>query len=277
MRLSGTVGVVIAGLTILASDVGRAQTTGPVAVPIVGSPAAQGATQPSVPAPAPTVTPAPTTATVAGPSMGSGERKLQLSVKDGLVTLVAQNVTVREILGEWQRRTGCQFVNAERLAGGPVTFEFPGRPELEVIDSLLRGSAGSVAGSGYGYIVGPRTDGGQSGSLCGAVYILPTSHPTSTAGFMPSGPAPVAAPLMTTGSPDDEIPPVSPIPGVPPQVQPRPGQPLPGMQQPGQNVNPSPQTPGGLGGAVAPTAPGAGRIGVPATPTPAPTGGRGGH
>jgi len=277
MRLSRSVGVVVAGLTILASGVGRAQTPGPVAVPIVGSPAAQGTVQPSAPTPAPSTstTAAPAPATV--PAVGSSERKLQLSVKDGLVTLVAQNVTVREILSEWQRRTGCQFVNAERLAGGPVTLEFPGRPELEVIDSLLRGSAGSVAGSGYGYIVGPRTEGGQSGSVCGAVYILPTSHPTSTASYMPSGPAPVAAPIMTTGTPDDEIPPVSAIPGVPPQVQPRPGQPLPGQQPPGQNANPQPQSPGGLGGAVAPTAPGAGRIGAPATPTPAPTGGRGGQ
>lgn len=276
MRLPRFAGVVLAGLTILASHEAAAQTTGPVAVPIVGSPAAQGAVPPSPAAPQ-TVTAPPPTAAAPSPSMASSERKLQLSVKDGLVTLSAQNVTVREILTEWQRRTGCQFVNAERLAGGPVTLEFPGRPELEVIDSLLRGSAGSVAGSGYGYIVGPRTDHAQSGSVCGAVYILPTSHPTSTAGFMPSGPAPVAAPIMTTGSPDDEIPPVSAIPGIPPQVQPRPGQPLPGQQGPGQNVNTAPQPPGGLGGAVAPTAPGAGRIGAPATPPPPPTGGRGGQ
>ena len=210
----------------------------------------------------------------------SSERKLQLSVKDGLVTLVAQNVTVRDIMTEWQRRTGCQFVNAEKLTSGLLTLEFPGRPELEVIGALLRDSAGTTAGSGYGYIVAPRREASDTGSVCGAVYILPTSHPTSSASYVPTAPSPMAAPLVTPGTPDDEIPAVTPVqPGMPPQVPPRPGpaipgQPVPGLypgqQQPAQQSPNNTPPPAGGFAPVAPTAPGAGRIATPATPTPAP-------
>jgi hypothetical protein len=210
----------------------------------------------------------------------SSERKLQLSVKDGLVTLVAQNVTVRDIMTEWQRRTGCQFVNAEKLPSSLVTLDFPDRPELEVIGALLRDSAGTTPGSGYGYIVAPKREASDTESLCGAVYILPTSHPTTSASYVPTGSAPMAAPLITPGSPDDEIPPVTPVqaPGMPPQVQPRPGMPIPGQQQPAQQNPGTTQPPpvqGGGFGPVAPTAPGAGRIATPATPAPAPAPGNG--
>jgi hypothetical protein len=213
------------------------------------------------------------------PAAVRGERKLQLSFDNGAVTLVAQNVTVREILADWQRRNGCQFVNAEKLAGGPVTLEFSAKPELEVIDSLLRGVAG--------YMVGPRSDAGQTGSMCGIVYILPTSVATSSVSYAPmaSVPAPLAAPLMQPGMPDDEIAPVavqinSPQP-VPARTAPNPGA---GPQgQPGQAGQPQPAPPGqaapaGFGPVpVTPTVPGAGRIGGPPPTGPTPTnGGRGG-
>src|SRR5262249_20609243 len=157
-------GVIVAGLAVFGSSLaGRAQTNGPGGGPVLGAPAPPGAAQPGTPTPPPTTpppplpAPAPTPAAPAQPRpprppSPSSQRKLQLSVKDGLVTLVAQNVTVRDIMSEWQRRTGCQFVNAEKLTSGPLTLDFPGRPELEVIGALLRDSAGTTAGSGYGYI-----------------------------------------------------------------------------------------------------------------------------
>ena len=46
---------------------------------------------------------------------------------NGRVTLVAKDVTVREILAEWARVGQTRIVNAEKLTGGPVTLELDGR------------------------------------------------------------------------------------------------------------------------------------------------------
>lgn len=277
-------------LAVLATALGAggavsAQT--PVAVPIVGSPAAQ---QPAAPAAPPSVPTRPPAMPPAMPAVSPAEaaarsaRKLELTVADGSVALDAQNVTLREILTEWQRRSGCQFVNADKLPATPMTIQFPaGTPELKVIDSLLHGLGTTT--TGYGYMVAPRS---ATDPTCGAVYILPTSRPTASTPYVAATPSPIAAPLVTPGSPDDEIPPVTPFPpGIPPQPpQPRPipglvpGQsPNPGIPpgQPGQN--PSAPAPGGASptgfGPVAPTAPGAGRIGGPPATPPGGTG-RGG-
>jgi len=276
MRAYGLFGVIAVGLGTVAPGPALAQS-GPVAVPIVGSPAAQqGAQLPAQPPPAPS--PAQSLTTPSQPSSQAersganvpSERKLQLAFQDGTVSLVAQNVTVRDILAEWQRRGGCQFVNADKLPGAsaPVSMQFvEGTPEGQAIDSLLRGAAG--------YVVAPRSDRTPGGSSCGAVYILATSHPTASATYSPTA-SPVAAPLMIQGSPDDEIPPVMQMPAGPQRLSPN--QPAnPNQPQP-QPANQPPATGSGLGfGPVAPTAPGAGRIGgPPATPMPPNGPGRGG-
>jgi len=195
-------------------------------------------------------------------------RRLQITFDmQGNVTLVAQNVTVREILAEWARQGGSKFVNAERLAGGPVSLQFENRPEREVVESLLRQAAG--------YVLGPRRAGNPGASRFEVVYILPTSNPTTSA-YTPSAPsAPVQAPLRTSGSPDDEIPPVTPPTG---PVDPRnPQNPPPASTDPSANrPGPSP----GVSGVAVPVVPivpvGAGtttgRGGGGAAP-PAPTGG----
>jgi hypothetical protein len=205
-----------------------------------------------------------------GPALAAASaRKLQLSFDKGHVNLVAQNVTLREILSEWQRQNGCQFVNADKLTGGPVSFEFGQEAEIHVIEALLRGVAG--------YIVAPRADTAQTGSICGSVFILPTSRPTTTSSsYTPTVSSPLSAPLMQPGSPDDEIPPVMPPMG-PQQIRPGPGQ-----QMPPINPQPSQPAPGGFGPVpVGTTAPGriGGPSGMPIVPpvTPTPNGpGRGG-
>ena len=50
------------------------------------------------------------------------ERKLQVTFdQQGNVTVVAQNVTVGEILAEWGRQGGTTMVNANRLTGAPMS------------------------------------------------------------------------------------------------------------------------------------------------------------
>ncbi len=189
--------------------------------------------------------------------VASGQRELRLSFEDHRVSLKAQNVTVREILSDWQRQSGCQFVNADKIAGGPVTLEFNDQPELQVIDSLLRDTAG--------YVVAPRS---PSGDACGVVYILASSHPTVSAGYTPSGISPVAAPLMTPRGPEDEIPPVMPpamMPGGPQQLRPNQGS---GNQGNSGQQSQAPSSPSGFG-PVAPTVPGAGQFNTPPASPPA--------
>ena len=286
MNAVRSIGALVIGSALIAPAAASAQNA-PVAVPIVGSPAAQQPTMPSTPptrpaSPAvlPTGRPAPTapSSTMPGPLPKPGVRTLELSVKNGTVALNAQNVTLREIFAEWQRQTGCQFVNAEKLPPTPLALQFPaGTPELAALDSVLRGLASST--TGYGYIVAPRAaSAAGAASSCGAVYILPTSRPTIMAGYAPPASPVPAAPMA---SPDDEIPPVVPFPGMTP-FRPAAGQVAPNQPQPTQpyqlvpvpagspqntqsaptGTSPAP-TPNPGFGAVAPTAPGAGGLNAP--------------
>jgi hypothetical protein len=168
-------------------------------------------------------------------------RKLQLSFdKSGLVTLVAENVTVREILAEWARLGGTQMVNADKLAGAPVTVTFEAQPEAVVLESLLR----SVAG----YILYPRIEGSAGASVWQSVSILPTSHGTTTS--MPTSNAPQIAPVVQA-MPDDELPPVNVVPNNPAQTNPgpapanRPANPGPGVYVPMQTSQPGTSAPQG--------------------------------
>jgi hypothetical protein len=70
---------------------------------------------------------------------------LQLSIQNGLVSLDAQEVTVRQILLEWARIGRTQIVNAERVTGGPVTLKFDATPEKQALDIILRAVPGYVA------------------------------------------------------------------------------------------------------------------------------------
>jgi len=137
------------------------------------------------------------------------ERMLALTFEqDGTVSLKAQNVTVREIFAEWARHCGCFVVNAAQLAGGPlqIPIMFDHAPQATVLESLLRQAAG--------YVLTPKRMASVGPSNYDVIYILATSTATaptpsnySAASFQS---APVAAPIVTAGSPDDEIPPVQP-------------------------------------------------------------------
>ena len=127
------------------------------------------------------------------------ERKLEISFQDGTVTLVAANVTVREILAEWSRKGGSHIINGDKVMGGPVTLQFEQAPERVVMDSLLRSAAG--------YVLGPRFADSTAASQFGVISILPTSQAVAAPA---SAGMPTSAPVRT--GPDDEIPPVTPPP-----------------------------------------------------------------
>ena len=187
------------------------------------------------------------------PSPGPPPRKLELTFDNqGRVTIVAQQVTVSEILAEWARKGGTKIQGAERLTGGviqtPMLFE--NRPELEVMEALTRQAAGvSIA---------PRRVGAPGASRFESIHIVATSVATASSPY-PSAPYNNSAPPPVRGFPDDEVPPVT-APGARDPQQP--AQPPAGAKPAGSPTSPSP--------VIVPVVP------VGGTPTPPPPGGRGG-
>jgi hypothetical protein len=189
---------------------------------------------------------------------------------DGTVSLSAQNVTVREILAAWARQCGCYVVNGDKLAGSPIAvpIEFTNAPQNRVLESLLRQAAG--------YVLTPRRAGSAAASHYETIYILATSNPTSAPSGYSAYTPPTAVPLVTPGSPEDELPPLVPQPRVVPTPQMPQSPPLPGQpvnQPPGQPANqPAGQPPANRPGVGVPAPAIIVPIGpaAPATTTPAP-------
>jgi len=107
---------------------------------------------------------------------------LTLSIRDGLVSIDAQDVTVRQILTEWARVGKTRFVNGERISGGPITLKFEAVPEKQALDIVLR--------SIPGYMAMPRATLVADASLYDRILIMPTTavvapprSPQPAAGF----------------------------------------------------------------------------------------------
>lgn len=183
-------------------------------------------------------------------------QNLKLTMANGRVTLIAQDVPVRQILAEWARVGDTRIVNGDKLMGPPVTLQLVDYPEGRALDLLLREAAG--------YMAAPRAADQPGVSVYDRIMILPTSRPpvvTATAtpppfnrNLMMNQPMPVPVEDDDDGEPKDQggVPP----PGMVPQGMPVPGQPpLPGAQ--GQ---PMPQQQPVL------TAPRPGQLPLPAQP-----------
>jgi hypothetical protein len=183
------------------------------------------------------------------PGAQTAPRRLELKFNNGKVTLIAQSVSVREVMAEWARQCGCIVQGTDRLTGNiTMPVQFDDQPEAVVLESLLR-SAG-------GYLLGPRATGSTGASMYGSVAVFPVVRGIAVSSpYSPA--APIAAPLVTGGSPDDEIPPVTPVanPQTPPATPGRPGGPAPGAPggpapgAPGGPAAPPPGSPGRAAGA----------------------------
>ena len=106
-------------------------------------------------------------------------QSVKVSFNGGKVDLSAENATVRAILNEWARVGGTRVVNAERVAGPPITVEFKGAYEQQALESLLRGVSG--------YLVGQRvTAGSATSSGFDRIVILATSTAPRPAAVTPA-------------------------------------------------------------------------------------------
>jgi hypothetical protein len=98
--------------------------------------------------------------------------EVQVTIHDGLVTIVAKDATVRQIIAEWARVGQAKVVNAERIPGGPMTIELTNVPESQALDTLLR----SVAG----YLAAPRAVMASNLSHFDRIMVMPTSSAPRT-------------------------------------------------------------------------------------------------
>jgi hypothetical protein len=112
-------------------------------------------------------------------AMAFAQAPLTLHISDGRVTLHARNVPVRTILAEWARIGGARIVNADRVAGPPLTLDLEGVSERQALDIVLRGVSG--------YVVAAREPGAAGASMYDRIMILPTS-------VAPRTPAPSTVP-----------------------------------------------------------------------------------
>jgi hypothetical protein len=195
---------------------------------------------------------------VTGSAATASAGDLKLTINNGLVTLVAQDVPVRQILAEWARLGQTTIVNGDKLNGPPLTLQLVDRPEREVLDVVLR--------SASGYIAAPRPMVLANASQFERVMILPTSH--GPVGVAAAPPQPQFGPGRGNMGPQMQLPP--PVadedePMDPPTGQPmvtQPGPPFPnappqqGGQQPPVMTSPRPgmlpAPPGGQGQGEAP-------------------------
>jgi hypothetical protein len=114
-------------------------------------------------------------------ALAFAQSPLTLRISDGRVTLHAQNVPARTILAEWARVGGARIVNADRVAGAPLTLDLEGVSERQALDIVLRGVSG--------YVVAAREPGVAGASMFDRIMILPTS-------VAPRTPVPSGAPTV---------------------------------------------------------------------------------
>ena len=107
----------------------------------------------------------------------AGAQQLKVSFNEGLVSVDANAVPVRQILNEWARQGGTKVVGVERVTGAPLTIQLIDVPESRALEVILR----SVAG----YMAAPRA-AGTGASMYDRILVMATST-------APAPPPPAAA------------------------------------------------------------------------------------
>jgi hypothetical protein len=102
-----------------------------------------------------------------GATTAVAQQPVALDMRDGLVTIKADNVPLRAILTEWARVGGTNVVGADRIVGAPVTIEMTNVPEHQVLEVLLRNTSG--------YMLATRPAGVPGASAYNRILIMPPS------------------------------------------------------------------------------------------------------
>lgn len=115
---------------------------------------------------------------------------LKLTMQNGRVTLIAQDVPLRQILDEWARVGKTEIVNADKLTGPSMTLHMIDVPERQVLDILFKAATG--------YLVTPRLTADAGLSQYHKILVMVPSGPAvaTTAGNRPVINAPGGSPSM---------------------------------------------------------------------------------
>jgi hypothetical protein len=143
--------------------------------------------------------------------------ELKLSMQDGRVTILADNVPLRQILQEWARVGQTQVVNADKLSNQLVSLQLVNATEREALDVLLR--------SANGYIAAPRATALAGAATFDRVTIFVSSKAA------PTQAASAAAPTFQRPPMVDDVDDVPINVQMPQQMLNQNGQQFPGMQQ----------------------------------------------
>src|SRR5262245_10065049 len=150
--------------------------------------------------------------------------ELKLTMQDGRVTLIADNVPLRQILQEWARVGQTTIVNADKLTGPAMTLQLIDTPEREALDILLRSAAG--------YIAAPRAVVVANAATYDRITIMATSRAPAPSVQSASAPPPTFQRPPVAIDNDDE-----PINVAMPPMQPQPANPNPMPFNPNGNNN----------------------------------------
>jgi hypothetical protein len=107
-------------------------------------------------------------AVACGIALPASAGELKLTMQDGRVTLIADNVPLRQILQEWARVGQAQIVNADKVSGPAMTLQLVDTPEKDALDILLRTASG--------YIAAPRPVMVANAALYDRITIMATSR-----------------------------------------------------------------------------------------------------
>ncbi len=124
---------------------------------------------------------------------------VHITISDGFVSVDAKDATVRQILTEWARVGQTRVVNAERIAGAPVSLRLVRVPEAQALDILLR----SVSG----YLAAPRAVPIDNASQFDRILVMPTSTPPRVTAAAATPVQAAAAPFQPPQMPNamDEV------------------------------------------------------------------------
>ena len=126
-------------------------------------------------------------------------QQVQLTIKDGRVTLKTENASVRQILDEWTRVGQTKIVNADKVTGPPVTITLIDVPEREALDTVMRSAAG--------YAVVERTADAPNTSIFDRILVMGRTTPvtqTASSGSSSSSPATYTPPAEPVVLADEE-------------------------------------------------------------------------
>lgn len=147
-------------------------------------------------------------AALAASPAGAQTPGVSLVIKDGRVTLKAEQASVRQILAEWERQGQVRVVGADKLAGGPITISLTDMPERQALEIVMRGVPGYMAVDRT-----PTAAMAASASRFDRVVVMaraatpvPAAAAMASARPAPTAPQPSFMPTDTVGqpAPDDD-------------------------------------------------------------------------